>query len=60
MKIFITGIAGFLGSHLADRMLALGHVVSGNDSLIGGHIHNIPKDITFFNIFFISFISFFI
>ena len=50
MNIFITGVAGFLGSHLADRMLALGHVVSGNDSLIGGHIHNIPKDITFFNI----------
>ena len=31
MKIFITGIAGFLGSHLADRMLELGHEVSGNE-----------------------------
>ena len=28
MKIFITGVAGFLGSHLADRMLEL----SGNVS----------------------------
>jgi UDP-glucose 4-epimerase len=31
MKIFITGVAGFLGSHLADRMLELGHEVVGND-----------------------------
>jgi UDP-glucose 4-epimerase len=50
MKIFITGIAGFLGSHLADRMLELGHEVSGNDTLIGGYIENVPKDATFFNI----------
>ena len=34
MKIFITGIAGFLGSHLAKRMLKLGHEVVGNDNLI--------------------------
>ena len=43
MKIFITGIAGFLGSHLADRMLQLGHEVSGNDTLIGGYRDNVPK-----------------
>jgi UDP-glucose 4-epimerase len=43
MKIFITGIAGFLGSHLADRMLALGHQVFGNDTLIGGYRDNVPK-----------------
>ncbi len=43
MKIFITGIAGFLGSHLADRMLELGHEVSGNDTLIGGYRDNVPK-----------------
>ena len=36
MKIFITGIAGFLGSHLAKRLLILGHEVYGNDNLIGG------------------------
>ena len=33
MKVFITGIAGFLGSHLANRMIELGHDVSGNDNL---------------------------
>ena len=43
MKIFITGIAGFLGSHLADRMLDLGHDVVGNDTLIGGYRSNVPK-----------------
>lgn len=43
MKIFISGIAGFLGSHLADRMLALGHEVVGVDSLIGGLLENVPE-----------------
>jgi UDP-glucose 4-epimerase len=47
MKIFITGIAGFLGSHLADRMLALGHQVAGNDTLIGGYIDNVPSQAEF-------------
>ena len=50
MKIFITGIAGFLGSHLADRMIELGHEVAGNDTLIGGYIQNVPDKATFFNI----------
>ncbi len=36
MKIFITGVAGFLGSHLANRMMQLGHEVYGNDNLLGG------------------------
>ena len=48
MKIFITGIAGFLGSHLADRMLELGHDVYGNDNLIGGYRDNVPKKATFY------------
>ena len=42
MKIFITGVAGFLGSHLADRFLELGHEVAGNDILIGGYLDNVP------------------
>jgi len=29
MKIFISGVAGFLGSHLADAFLADGHQVVG-------------------------------
>ena len=50
MKIFITGIAGFLGSHLADRMIALGHTVAGNDTLIGGYIDNVPSQAEFYQI----------
>jgi len=42
LKILITGIAGFLGSHLADRFLAEGHEVSGVDSLSGGDAGNVP------------------
>jgi UDP-glucose 4-epimerase len=47
MKIFITGVAGFLGSHLADRMIALGHTVIGNDNLIGGYASNVSKLVEF-------------
>jgi UDP-glucose 4-epimerase len=47
MKIFITGVAGFLGSHLADRMLELGHEVVGNDTLIGGYRDNVDPRVEF-------------
>jgi UDP-glucose 4-epimerase len=47
MKIFITGVAGFLGSHLADRMIELGHKVAGNDTLIGGYIDNVDPRVEF-------------
>jgi UDP-glucose 4-epimerase len=50
MRIFISGIAGFLGSHLADRMLALGHEVIGVDSLIGGTLENVPEEAEFHQI----------
>jgi len=45
MNIFITGIAGFLGSHLAKRMMDLGHEVGGNDNMILGEKENLPKEI---------------
>jgi UDP-glucose 4-epimerase len=47
MKVFITGIAGFLGSHLAERLLALGHDVVGCDSLLGGELVNVPPEAEF-------------
>jgi len=47
-KIFITGVAGFLGSHLADIMLADGHTVAGTDNMIGGDYANVPKDVVFY------------
>lgn len=48
MKIFITGVAGFLGSHLADAMLEEGHEVSGCDNLIGGYRDNVPEGVDFY------------
>lgn len=50
MKIFITGVAGFLGSHLADRMIERGHTVVGNDTLIGGYLDNLNPKIQFHQI----------
>ena len=44
---YITGIAGFLGSHLAKRLIGLGHEISGNDSMIQGDLDNLPKNVTF-------------
>jgi dTDP-glucose 4,6-dehydratase len=41
MRIVVTGVAGFLGSHLADRLLQDGHEIVGLDNLITGHERNI-------------------
>ena len=41
MRILITGAAGFLGSHLCDRLLADGHHVIGMDNFITGSPGNI-------------------
>jgi UDP-glucose 4-epimerase len=50
MKVFITGIAGFLGSRIAEQLLAAGHAVEGNDTLIGGTRDNIPEDAEFYQV----------
>ncbi|MCI0521911.1 MAG: SDR family oxidoreductase [Chloroflexi bacterium] len=41
MRILITGAAGFLGSHLCDRLLAEGHAVVGMDNFITGNPSNL-------------------
>lgn len=41
MRILITGAAGFLGSHLCDRLLSDGHQVVGMDNFITGRAENL-------------------
>jgi dTDP-glucose 4,6-dehydratase len=41
MRILITGVAGFLGSHLSDRLIADGHEIVGLDNFITGSRDNI-------------------
>ena len=41
MRILITGAAGFLGSHLCERLLADGHEVVGMDNFITGSPQNL-------------------
>ena len=41
MRILISGVAGFLASHLADALIAQGHDIVGVDNLITGRPENI-------------------
>ena len=47
MQIFITGIAGFLGSNLADFYIKKGFSVSGCDNLVGGDLDNVSSKVNF-------------
>ena len=49
-KILVTGVAGFLGSHLADKLVELGHQVIGVDNMLGGYEDNVPKNINFYKV----------
>ena len=48
-KILVTGVAGFLGSHLAEKLSELNHEVIGIDNMSGGYEDNVSKKIKFFN-----------
>ena len=41
MRVLITGVAGFLGSHLCDRLINTGHDVIGMDNFITGSQENL-------------------
>lgn len=41
MRILITGAAGFLGSHLCDRLIDMGHEIIGMDNFITGNKQNL-------------------
>jgi len=47
MKALVTGGAGFIGSHVADRLLRAGHEVLVLDDLSGGFRENVPEGARF-------------
>ena len=49
-KVLITGVAGFLGSHLVDSLLKKNLYIVGIDNFIGGYEDNVSKDIEFHNV----------
>ena len=50
MKFFVTGVAGFLGSHVADQLISQGHEVHGCDNLIGGSMENVHEEVKFYQV----------
>lgn len=48
MKILVTGGAGFIGSHLVDRLIELGHEVAVIDNLVTGREENVNPKATFY------------
>jgi UDP-glucose 4-epimerase len=47
LRILVTGIAGFIGSHLSERLLADGHEVVGIDDCSTGRYQNVPEGAKF-------------
>ena len=45
MKIFITGAAGFIGSHLANTLCERGHTVIGFDNCSTGHPESLASGV---------------
>ncbi|MDD2757925.1 MAG: NAD-dependent epimerase/dehydratase family protein [Patescibacteria group bacterium] len=50
MKLVVTGGAGFIGSHLADKLVALGHEVVVVDNLMLGRKEFVNKKAKFFKV----------
>jgi UDP-glucose 4-epimerase len=48
LKVLVTGGAGFIGSHVADRLLADGHEVVILDDLYTGHVEQLPARARFY------------
>ena len=50
MKILITGGAGFIGSHIVDKYVDLGHRVEVIDDMSSGLVENMRDDVTYHEI----------
>ena len=48
MRVLLTGGAGFIGSHVADQLLARGHEVAIVDDLSSGKKENVPEGAVFY------------
>lgn len=46
-RVLVTGVAGFIGSHVAEHCLKLGFEVVGVDDLSGGFRDNVPRGVDF-------------
>lgn len=47
MRAIVTGVAGFIGSHVAEHLIASGWEVLGIDDLSGGTEENVPAGVRF-------------
>ena len=45
--ILVTGVAGFIGSHIAEQLLKENNIVIGIDDLSAGYQQNIPPKVVF-------------
>ncbi len=47
MRVLITGVAGFIGGHVADGLASAGHEITGVDDLSGGFARNVHPEVQF-------------
>lgn len=48
MSVLVTGVAGFIGSHVAEQLILAGHEVIGLDDMSGGFPDNVPEGVRFY------------